>query len=297
MPSRQRFQRSKSSGSKGSKESKECAPDFDALESVAKPPTPAVHRFNVLYARKSRSSIGNNSGVLYLTATSAVLYAHFVNVALDDERVVMPFKDMAHVRKISYRLLIQQGLLLRCHGLPDYLIMPCKKSDLQQVKDLMNAMAAELRGSATTSSDAMSSTDTPSIGHNCETDSDSPCVDFKDFVSADTKESADQQDVAARNLAFDPPQYRLEDEIHPNTSHDIISSKTNSPYQQTSKSLIAKFPALRKVKHTFFQLITHDTAYLLIICLFLILISVSMCISLYQLRTRISSLARVIKEQ
>jgi len=275
--------------------------------------------------RKSRQSLGMNAGVFYLTREHAVFYAHYVNVAPDDVRVVLPLKDIVHVRKASYRFVLQQGLLIRCHGVPDYLLVLSKRSETTRVLRMIDSLMMDAKGG---SSETLSC---PGSDNSfCNSEDNSPFVEFEEFV---TKERKDSSEDSIRKVTFaegeeggegeaaaegevagegevaeegeaaeegeqgsgqsDPVNEHIATPANVGPRPVLVTEERVQPSALVSdirSKVIQSFRLLEKVSRE----ITLESLFFLLTCLFLLLVSLGLCIVIYLLRLRLSSIASAI---
>lgn len=120
---------------------------YDTLESSVSLPGSGIciSRFNASLLRKSRPSRGLNVGVVYLTKTHLVFFAHFVVASQTDKQVSLPLRSISTVRKMWYGRLFPNGVLVRRKRGPDYLVVLADKDKQKEVAGLVNAMVAEAK--------------------------------------------------------------------------------------------------------------------------------------------------------
>lgn len=115
---------------------------YSALETAANLPSPPISSFKVSLLRKSRLANGINVGILYLTKSHLIFYAHFVTTSPSEQRLVLPFHRIQHVRRVRYSRLLPHTILIRCTASPDYLIALCSKDEqknaLSQIRSVLS---------------------------------------------------------------------------------------------------------------------------------------------------------------
>ena len=134
--------------------------------------------------RKCRRPSALNVGQLQITQNAVLFDAHFLSVSNDDAHLRLPISDIAVVRRACYRRILPFGVLIRCSGFPDYLMV---LADREQQENVLRILADALRSrelKAVDESDTFLSDDASNNS-------------LEDFVSGEARESSETVDIAS----------------------------------------------------------------------------------------------------
>lgn len=112
-------------------------------------PNDVLAAYKASCMRKTRRPSPLNVGELQVTSTHVHFTAHYLNCAPSDANVSLPFRDIIHIRRACYRRLLPHGVLIRCEGLPDYLMV---LADREQQADVLEVIGNAMRNTPTTRS-------------------------------------------------------------------------------------------------------------------------------------------------
>lgn len=182
---------------------------YQSLEAAANLPSPLFSRFNVSCVRKSRPVNGLNVGILYLTKSHLVFYAHFVTTSPSERRLVFPLNRIQHTRCMRHSRLLPHGILIRCDMSPDYVVAFCSTDEQQHVLSLLRSIVSDAK--------ELASDETASYGDDDSTLAFSSINNETSFPHCDTQScpKAEHVKVATlrkpRRVKFAPTHYIVEE--------------------------------------------------------------------------------------